>query len=273
MPSKRVKRVSALFAIIYGALVIYILLLLFVEPFQQAATRFMTFFHEFPAAYAMFWVFLFMVIGTSTNIPVGIAALFFFSKSISLGPLFWWEVILFSIAAGFGAGTGQIMDYAIGRGAAVVLKDNKSVKNLQYLAKLMTERPALTPFLVFLFALTPLPDQPLVIPLGMVKYPLKRMYLPCCLGKGLLAFSIVLGSIMFNIGAPDMPEVGTMIIEAILLVAIISAIILILMIDWEGIFTRRVEKAAARSTDESMDGQVASESMGDQTPPGTDDDA
>lgn len=242
MPSNRAKTASLL-ATIYGVLGVYIVLLVFVEPVQQAIAEFMTFFKSFPASLATLWVFVFMVIGNSSNIPVGIAAVFFFAKGIATGPFFWPELVLFSLSAGFGAGTGQIAIYAIGRGAGAVLKDRKSVKNLEYLAKLMTHRRSLTPLLVYLFGLTPLPDQLIVVPLGIVKYPLKKMYLPCSLGKGTFAFFIAIGSALFNLSGPDSPTVQSMVVEACFLAILLTAIVFLVMIDWEGIFTRHARKA------------------------------
>ena len=48
------------------------------------------------------------------------------------------------------------------------------------------EKPASIPFTIFLFALTPLPDDAILVPMGMMKYPYWKSIPPCMLGKTML---------------------------------------------------------------------------------------
>ena len=48
------------------------------------------------------------------------------------------------------------------------------------------EKPASIPITIFLFAMTPLPDDAILVPMGMMKYPYWKSIPPCMLGKTIL---------------------------------------------------------------------------------------
>jgi membrane protein DedA with SNARE-associated domain len=155
-------------------------------------------------------------------------------------------LVLFALVAGFGAGTGEIGIYALGRGAARVLQDRKEVKNLQYFVRLLTERRSLTPLLLFFFGMTPLPDQLIIIPLGVARYPLKKVFLPCSLGKASFAFIIALGATVFKQAGPETVTIASLIQESIFLAIVLTLLVACVSINWEPIFekyTRKTVKA------------------------------
>ncbi|MFX0100175.1 MAG: hypothetical protein ACFFCS_11390 [Candidatus Hodarchaeota archaeon] len=217
----------------------YITLLLCSPPVQEAMLNFVSFFEDIDPSFSLPAVFLFMLIGNSTSIPVGIPATYFFAKSIAPGPFFWLEMLIFSLCAGFGAGIGEMAVYGLGRGAAVVLKERKSAKNIHDFVHLLTRNDKLAPFFIFLFGLTPLPDPLIMVPLGISKYPMKKTILPCALGKTCFAFFLALGAKFFGQMAAVV-TIPSLVQEAILMGLVMVVMIFCLSIEWSPV----VEKYA-----------------------------
>jgi membrane protein DedA with SNARE-associated domain len=97
------------------------------------------------------------------------------------------------------------------------------------------------PAAIFLFALTPLPDDLLFIPLGVMRYSFLKAFVPALLGKMLMTFilaysgqqSITIIQRLFE----GSGLLGT-VITCVLLVGIIVAMI---KIDWEKLFEKRMK--------------------------------
>ncbi len=94
-----------------------------------------------------------------------------------------WVVL--GIISGAGAAVGEVTSYIVGR----LIARTKSVEETQLGEKFhrMKDRfethPSRVPLTVFLFALTPLPDDMILVPMGMMKYPYWKSVFPCFLGK------------------------------------------------------------------------------------------
>jgi len=107
-----------------------------------------------------------------------------------------FPVMLFVIAlvASLGALVGEIVGYYIGRGAREALK-TKNIEKLQSWERLVNERPLLVMFLIFLFGLTPLNDDNVMIPIGLTGFDAKRTIFSCWLGKlGMMVVFAIAGA-------------------------------------------------------------------------------
>ena len=105
--------------------------------------------------------------------------------------------ILLGIVSGLGAAVGEITSYIIGRiiGASKKMKSSEMGEKFHRIKLKFEEKPAGIPLTVFFFALTPLPDDAILVPLGMMKYPYWKSIPPCFLGKTILCTLIAwLGS-------------------------------------------------------------------------------
>lgn len=97
----------------------------------------------------------------------------------------WW---LLGIVGGIFAGFGEFSSYLIG----YLFGNAKSPKLQEYHRRFddirvkMERHPRSVPFFVFLFAMTPLPDDAILIPCGVMKYPVWKGIIPCILGKTVL---------------------------------------------------------------------------------------
>jgi len=96
--------------------------------------------------------------------------------------------ILLGIVSGIGAAIGEITSYIVGRiiGASKKMSQSEMGEKFHRIRAKFEKKPGSIPFTIFLFALTPLPDDAILVPFGMMKYPYWKSIPPCTLGKTLL---------------------------------------------------------------------------------------
>ena len=137
---------------------------------------------------------------------------FSFAPSIILFMILFtqgYNSLLLMVCAGFGAMIGELSSYYLGYIGKKTLDiaSNKFSKGIELSPKMKEFFTWLDKVLytmgeeaVFIFALTSLPDDLLLIYLGAKKYPLRKIVLPCWLGKtGLMGIYSILGVIGANI--------------------------------------------------------------------------
>ncbi|MEM2876091.1 MAG: VTT domain-containing protein, partial [Candidatus Bathyarchaeia archaeon] len=84
-----------------------------------------------------------------------------------------------AISGGIGSALGECSGYIIGRyGRKIISKDRQ--RKMEFMVKVFQRYGSVA---IFLFALTPLPDDLLFIPLGILKYPFLRAFIPAFAGK------------------------------------------------------------------------------------------
>ena len=82
---------------------------------------------------------------------------------------------------------------------------------------------------VFIFALTPLPDDLLFIPLGLMRYNLWKVFIPCVLGKFLMSLIIT----HVGVAAGAVFAEGEMIIAVATIILLILVVVAMFRINWE----------------------------------------
>ncbi|MHA1511723.1 MAG: VTT domain-containing protein [Promethearchaeota archaeon] len=97
-------------------------------------------------------------------------------------PNAWLYIIILVLAAAISNTIGDMLDYVIGMGSEKVLERNDPELQNRW-AKLILKKPKVIPWIITLFAVTPLPDSLLLVPLGFVKYPAKKTIFAMFLGK------------------------------------------------------------------------------------------
>ncbi|WP_371802713.1 YqaA family protein [Candidatus Lokiarchaeum ossiferum] len=134
--------------------------------------------------------FLISLGGNSSVLIVVPYALVIYLLSVQ-NPTSW---VWITLASGVGAALGEIVSYYVGR---LISKSDKmrtsEVGEKFHRMKVQFEKnPKTVPWTVFLFALTPLPDDIILVPLGMMEYDYKRTIFPCMVGKTILCGIICL---------------------------------------------------------------------------------
>jgi membrane protein YqaA with SNARE-associated domain len=156
-----------------------------------------------------------------------------------------WDPLFLTIAGGCGSAIGELFGYLLGYYGRRLISEERQ-RRMDYLLKLLGKY---TPLAIFLFALTPLPDDLLFIPIGLLRYNILKAFIPALLGKFLMIYLVayfgrVGGDFIESIFGGEGSLLGS-VITTILLIAIILALY---RINWEKVFFKYVK---VRSSEEN----------------------
>jgi membrane protein YqaA with SNARE-associated domain len=131
--------------------------------------------NSFVVQYGYLGIFFISLVGSmSLFVPIPYTIVIF-----TMGGLPGFEPLWIAAAAGLGSAIGEFSGYLIGVGGRKAI-GQKYRKKMDFLVKLFKK---FGPVAIFLFALTPLPDDLLFIPLGVMRYSLVRAFIPALIGK------------------------------------------------------------------------------------------
>ena len=188
--------------------------------------------HRLAMQFGFFGVFLVSLLGTMAiivPIPYTLVILFLGIEG--------WDPLLLTIAGGSGSALGEFAGYLLGYyGRRIVSVERQ--RKMDYLLKIFGKY---SPLAIFLFALTPLPDDLLFIPLGILRYNPLKIFIPALFGKFLMIYILAsFGSIYTDILSLFFGEeggwIGTIITAALLILVIVA----LYRIDWEKIFEKYI---------------------------------
>jgi len=187
--------------------------------------------------FSYFGVFLISLIGAmSIIIPIPYTFVI-----LTLGMQRVMDPLLLTVAGGTGSAIGELLGYFLGYYGRAMISEKRQRK-MDYIIRVLENRYG--PLVIFLFALTPLPDDLLFIPLGVLRYKFVKAFIPCFLGKLLMCAILAYGGQLYYDVLVGLFGVGTFEIE--LLTSVITAIILVFIfvamfkIDWEKVFEKYV---------------------------------
>jgi len=146
------------------------------------------------------------------------------------------DPFLVALMGGLGSSLGEFFGYILGYYGRVIIGEERRRK-MDYMLKVLSRYGSIV---IFLFALTPLPDDLLFIPLGILRYKFIKAFIPCLMGKLLMCFILAYsGRFSIEIIRNYFGEAGglSMIVTALLLVVII---VVMLKVDWERVFTKYI---------------------------------
>ena len=104
--------------------------------------------------------------------------------------------LLVGFIASLGCLVGEMGGYLIGRGASEVISIDRK-ETLKKYQQYLVDHPKLAPLLIFIFGLTPLNDDMITVPLGLIKYDVKKTIFWVWLGK--LGLMLIFAYNLFNI--------------------------------------------------------------------------
>ena len=141
---------------------------------------------------------------------------------------------LVGFIAGLGAALGEMVSYLIGYGGGTLINENQRNGFRDFVQKY----PRATPFALWFLAVTPIPDDVLLVPLGAAKYPMWRVFVPQLIGKTMfltaIAFAGRIGMdwIGMLLGGTDLNNAFTKSLEVIGLMLVIIAIYVLVRTNW-----------------------------------------
>ena len=204
----------------------------------------------FALQYGYLGIFLISLIGAmSIFVPIPYTVVIFI-----LGGLETFDPFLIAVAAGIGSAIGEFSGYLLGVGGRKVIGDRYK-KRMEFITKLFKKYGSVA---IFIFALTPLPDDLLFIPLGVMRYSLLRAFIPAVLGKFfsnlIIAYSGRLSlDIVKNIFGVEGEGMSLLIGTIIGIVLLIIVIIVMFKVDWEKHFAKYVEEPKPEDSGEASE--------------------
>lgn len=195
---------------------------------------------NFSMQYSYLGVFLISLLGSmSIFFPIPYTVVLF-----TLGSIETFNPILVALASSLGAAIGEFSGYLLGLGGRKIVSE-KGRRNVEFLLKIFGRYGALT---IFIFALTPLPDDLLFIPLGVMRYGFLRAFIPAFLGKLCMSLIIVYSGrfmvgIIRDIFGIESDWTSAIIGTVIALILLTVVFILMFKVDWE----KTVEKYAQKT--------------------------
>jgi hypothetical protein len=93
------------------------------------------------------------------------------------------QVVGLGIAAGLGAGIGEVTSYAVAHTLVAHVEDLEESALFRWTNRTIAAHPRVIPVLVWLASGTPVPDVMIIVPLAMIRYPWRKMILPMVSGK------------------------------------------------------------------------------------------
>jgi membrane protein YqaA with SNARE-associated domain len=182
--------------------------------------------------YGYLGIFVISLIGSaSILIPIPYTVIIFTLSAFRI-----LDPMLIALSSGLGSAVGEFSGYLLGYYGQAILSDIQKRK-IEFILKVFNKYGAIT---VFIFALTPLPDDLLIIPLGIMRYSFVKVLLPCLLGKIFMSLILAYGGAM-SIGFIQniLGEEGGMWSTVILTITLIIIIVAMLKIDWEKFLLKR----------------------------------
>lgn len=190
--------------------------------------------------YGYFGIFLISLFGAmSIFFPIPYTVVIFTIGGIKVGDAWIFEPVWVAVAAGIGSTVGEFSGYLIGFGGRKAIS-GKYQKKMDFLMKLFKKFGSV---LIFLFALTPLPDDLLFIPLGVMRYGIIRALVPALIGKVLMnliiaysgRFSVQIIRDIFGVESDWVSALIGMVLAIVLLIVVLVAMF---KLDWEKYFEK-----------------------------------
>ncbi|MHA1673960.1 MAG: VTT domain-containing protein [Promethearchaeota archaeon] len=171
-------------------------------------------------------------------IPAAVVASAYYQSDVVANPIL--KIVGIVFLAALGNSIGDFLDYVIGNGAGHTMsKDQPDVTNKW--SQRILKYPKAIPWIIFVVGLTPLPESLLLVPLGMVKYSIKKTLLYMYIGKiGMFAIVVIAG--IFGITwITDLLGEGSGDTGAIVGIVLLFLmwLIIFLMAKWDTIFKKK----------------------------------
>ena len=200
--------------------------------------------------YEYFGIFLISLIGASSIFfPIPYTVVIFALGGLKVGEAWVFEPVWIAVTAGIGSAFGEFSGYLLGFGGRRVIGE-KYKKKMEFLMKLFAR---FGPIIIFLFALTPLPDDLLFIPLGVIRYSLIQALIPALIGKICMNFIVAYSGrfsiqVIRDIFGVESDWISTVIGMVLAVVLLIIVFVVMFKVDWEKLFEKYIAEEDGERT-------------------------
>ncbi len=199
--------------------------------------------------YGYWGAFFSAVVGSVTIIIVfPYTIIIVFLASQGLNPIY------LGLLMGLGATIGQMSGYLIGlTGSRYVARQKPTT--YEALEEIVTRRPGMIQWLLFVFAVTPLPDDVVFIPLGILRYPWWKIILPTLLGKVISGLFVTSFGYFFRqaIDTTSAAPATAIISQFGTLAAIVLVVYFFIKLDWQKMMHRLLDRSSPPEPTHSTD--------------------
>ena len=185
--------------------------------------------------YGYFGIFIISLVGSMSIIfPVPYTVIIFTLGGLTVNGAWAFEPLLIAMAAGLGSAVGEFSGYLLGIGGRKVISE-KYKRKMDFLVKLFNR---FGPIVIFLFALTPLPDDLLFIPLGVIHYSPVKTFIPALAGKFCMNLIVAYSGrysvhIIRDIFGVESDWASALIGMILAIVLLIIVFVIMFKVDWE----------------------------------------
>jgi membrane protein YqaA with SNARE-associated domain len=194
--------------------------------------------------YGYFGIFLISLVGAlAIFFPIPYTVVIFTLGGLKVGEAWVFEPVWIAVAAGIGSALGEFSGYLLGFGGRRVIGE-KYKKKMEFLMKLFDRFGSIV---IFVFALTPLPDDLLFIPLGVIRYSLIRALIPALIGKICMNFIVAYSGrfsvqIIRDVFGVESDWVSALIGMILAIVLLVIVFVVMFKVDWEKLFEKYITK-------------------------------
>jgi hypothetical protein len=147
------------------------------------------------------------------------------------------HLMVLGLACGVGAGVGEIISYVVADAILARTPGLPASRVYRWIERNTERRPMLTKLAIFVWAVTPLPDDTVIVPLAMVRYGVRRIALPLFAGKVVHNITIAILCFFVAVGSPGAsPQTKT---DLALLVIVAFVLLVLYQVDRARLTTRR----------------------------------
>jgi len=134
------------------------------------------------------------------------------------------HLLVLGLACGIGAGFGEIISYLIADAILARTPGLPESRVFRWIERNTERHPVLTKLAIFVWAVTPLPDDTVIVPLAMVDYGARRIAFPLLLGK--VVHNLVIAYVFYTVTDTNLvsPNVKT----DLALVVIVAFVLVVL---------------------------------------------
>jgi len=177
----KLKKIDVVFIIIFVFLTILSLDLLVNSSHREAIENISRYPQFQDLTSGLLITFLVCMIGNLLPVPTPYTFVVCFSTQ-PFRELNVFIPLLVGFIASLGCLVGEMGGYLVGRGASEVISVERT-ENLKKYQQYLVDHPKIAPFLIYLFGLTPLNDDMITVPLGLIKYDVKKTIFWVWFGK------------------------------------------------------------------------------------------
>ncbi len=220
-----------LFILAVAGTLVYGLIVILIPNTVAVSTSFYYWFMDAASAFGYSGAFAVSFLGNATIlVPFPYVVVPFV-----LGANMGYDPWFIGLVSGVGAAIGEMTGYFAGYYGRRLLKEEDKVNGFR---EYVQQRPSMTPLIVWFLAATPIPDDLLIVPLGVARYSWWRVFVPLLIGKAVFLTAIAwagrLGLVwvesVFLGGDPS--SLSSISLEAIGFLLIVLALYMIVRVDW-----------------------------------------